>query len=199
MSTKQDNEFRNTIERWFGDLGDQNHLRNYNLGPDDLIVDVGAYKGQWLIDMYNKYGCNGIGFEPIKSFIVDVVFPEKIKVHNFALGLENKEDKINLDEDGSSISNEGEEVILIKDAKDFIKNQRIAVLMINIEGYEYDLVPYLIENKCLDLVQNIQIQFHRNKGVKKGYMYRIINDLNKLGFNTKFSYEFVWWGGSRNE
>jgi hypothetical protein len=120
-------------------------------------------------------------------------------VHNFALGLENKEDKINLDEDGSSISNEGEEIILIKDAKDFIKDQRIAVLMINIEGYEYDLVPYLIENKCLDLVQNIQIQFHRNKGIKKEYMYGIIDDLNKLGFNTKFSYEFVWWGGSRNE
>jgi FkbM family methyltransferase len=199
MSQNQEDEFRKTITKWFDDNGDHDHLRNYELKSEDLIVDVGAYKGKWLVDMYNKYGCRGIGFEPVRSFIEDLVLPENIKIYNFAIGSENKEIKINLDGDGSSISNEGEETIIIKDAKDFIKGKKIEVLMINIEGYEYELVPYLIKNKCLDLVQNIQIQFHRTEGIKKEYMSGIIEDLNKLGFSTKFHYEFVWWGGSRNK
>lgn len=199
MSKKQDREFQKTIERWFEDRGDLTYLRNYNLSKNDTVIDVGAYKGQWLIDMYNKYGCKGIGFEPIKKFTENSVLPEEIEIYDFALGIENKEDKINLKNDGSSISEDGEEIITIKEAKEFIKDKKISVLMINIEGYEYQLVPYLIENKCLENVKNIQIQFHKIEGIKKGQMYRIIKDLNKIGFTTKFNYEFVWWGGSREE
>lgn len=199
MNKKQDREFNKTIDMWFEDRGDFTCLRNYNLSEKDTVVDVGAYKGQWLIDMYNIYGCKGIGFEPIKKFTVNSVFPEEIQIYDFALGTENKEDKINLKDDGSSISEDGEEIITIKEAKEFIKDKKISVLMINIEGYEYQLVPYLIENRCLENVKNIQIQFHKIKGIKKGQMYRIIKDLNKIGFTTKFNYEFVWWGGSREE
>jgi hypothetical protein len=147
--------------------------------------------------MNNRYGCKCIGFEPINDFIKGLQLPESIIIHDFALGLENSEEKISIKDDGSSITKEGEYTITIKDAKDFIKNKEIAVLMINIEGYEYDLVPYLINNKCLDLVNNIQIQFHKIPGIKRNYMRKIIKDLNQIGFTTKFDYEFVWWGGSR--
>jgi FkbM family methyltransferase len=193
------NKFSQTIDKWFSENGDYHCLREHNLAEADLVVDIGAYKGQWLLDMNRMYGCKGIGFEPLKEFTKSNKFPEEIKIFNFALGKENKVEKIHISGDGSSISESGNRSIKIKDAADHIKDLEISVLMINIEGYEYDLVPYLIEKKCLDKVKRMQIQFHRIKGIRKKDMERIIASLEKIGFKTKFHYEFVWWGGARDQ
>lgn len=196
MIFKKRKGFKEDIERWFNDRGDHIHLRNYSIDRNDTVVDIGAYRGQWLLDMYSKYGCNCVGFEPVKKFTEDIQFPDKIKIYPFALGTSDTEHSISIDNDESSIDTIGNYKILIKDAKRYI-NMDIRLLMINIEGYEYDLVPYLIENKCLDGVKNIQIQFHSVEGVSKNKMKSIIKSLEKEGFKTKFHYEFIWWGGSK--
>jgi hypothetical protein len=81
----------------------------------------------------------------------------------------------------------------VKDFFDSIKTN-IDVLQINIEGYEYELIPFMIRNGLLSNVKNLQIQFHNFYNNSERKMNRIITLLGRRGFKTKFNYPFIWYG-----
>ena len=188
---------------WFARKYDYHLLRVFDLNSESLVVDIGCYTGTWLNDMYCKYGCRCIGVEPVSEFYEQaciLLSSDKVQLHNFGLCIsETLTYNIDVCNDSSHMSLIGEKVQMEFAPKFFANiSQDIDVLQINIEGYEYELLPFMIEKKLLKRVKNIQIQFHDNVADAGIRMDDIISSLEGIGFKTKFNHPFIWYGGSRD-
>jgi len=64
-------------------------------------------------------------------------------------------------------------------------------MKINIEGGEYEIIPYLIVSGHIKNIKQLQIQFHNFIPDSLNRMKSIQNDLSLTHIQT-FSYEFVW-------
>ena len=190
---------------WFEEDKDYYLLRDFNLSENSIVVDIGCFTGVWLKDMFCKYNCNCIGFEPLTKYFLKaqrILQNAKVKLHNFGLSVDQTHTENMMDcGDSSSLlgqSDNGNEVLL-KNIMEVsaVFQQSIDVLQINIEGYEYKLLPFMVENNLLNKVKNIQIQFHNNIYDAETQMLDIINNLEQIGFKTKFNYKFVWYGATR--
>jgi FkbM family methyltransferase len=191
---------------WFEQECDYHLLRNFDLNENSLVVDIGCYNCTWLKDMYCKYGCNCIGVEPITKYYEQasriLTNTEKVKLYNYGLTTNKYEDSCLMSmKNEASRMDVDEKTINVKlvYAKDFFNSidRDIDVLQINIEGYEYQLLPFLMQNNLLNKVKNIQIQFHDFYATSKTHMEVIISGLEYWGFKTKFNYPFVWYGASK--
>jgi hypothetical protein len=71
----------------------------------------------------------------------------------------------------------------------------VVLLKMNIEGGEYDLLEYIINNNMITKFKNIQVQFHENAfdGWEEKYNF-IINNLQKTHHLTyHFEFKFENW------
>jgi len=181
--------------------GDETLRVNYPLSHESTVFDVGGYKGTWSEDIYEKYKSTIYIFEPINKFTKEITerFSNNNDIHIYAFGLGKEDTKttINLEGDASSIYTENKdntEQIEIKSISNFIKENNIKnidLIKINIEGGEYDLLDDLIQSKLVNIVKNIQVQFHE----LDSHSYKKMKDLQKLLGNTHvktYGYDFVW-------
>jgi FkbM family methyltransferase len=121
---------------------------------------------------------------------------ENVKLYNFGLSKLTEDVKIFHSNDASSIFKESDsyEIIKSKNISDFINENNITkidLLKLNIEGSEYDLLERLIEDNKLDIIDNIQVQFHSfiDNCVERRNSIR--EHLRKTHYET-YCYEFVW-------
>jgi len=185
---------------WFSADGDKTLRLNYELESESLVFDLGGYEGQWSSDIFSKYGCCIHIFEPVEAYAIMIkhrfVRNNKIVVHKFGLSNATKESEIFIDNDSSSILKAAavtETINLVK-AEDFIRVNNIVdidLMKINIEGAEYDLLDHLIESGIVNMIGNIQIQFHDMVPNAVDRMAKIQDDLSKTHFLT-YQFVFVW-------
>lgn len=185
---------------WFSINGDKTLRLNYPLDSSSVVIDVGGYEGQWASDIFSKYCCNIIIFEPVKEFYIKIkdrfIKNEKIVVYDLGLGNSDKNIKISLLNDSSSLfkNNTNEENIKIVDTSVFFNKHNIDnidLMKINIEGSEYDLLENLIKNNLIHQIKNIQVQFHDFVPNAKERMIKIQEKLKETHHVT-YQYEFVW-------
>ena len=62
--TRQDRE----LARWHADRGDELLRLDYPLSAQSLVFDLGGYKGQWASDIFGRFACRVLVFEPIVPF-----------------------------------------------------------------------------------------------------------------------------------
>jgi len=199
----------NEHTRWFSDRGDDVLRLNYPLDGDSIVFDVGGWCGQWSELIYNKYKPYIYIIEPVRqnyNVLIDKFKSnQKIKIIKAGVGNNNRNTTLNLNEDGSSefvsMVNESQqfekEIITIRNFSEMIDElgvKKIDLMKINIEGGEYDAIPNLIENKKLDKIQNLQIQFHHNYiGIQDTKEARkAIRDKLSLTHKLTWCYDFVW-------
>jgi len=186
---------------WFRDNGDKTLRINYeDLNEKSLVFDLGGYEGQWASDIYSKYRCRILIFEPYKEYAENIRkrFSKNSDIKIFEVGLSsNSEDlELTISNDASSVYiRDGKKVkIRLEKASEFLEHQKISfidLMKINIEGGEYDLLDHLISSKLILHIRNIQVQFHdfvpdaynRMKDIQKG-----LAKSHKL----TYQYEFVW-------
>ena len=185
---------------WFNDKGDYTHRLNYNLNKDSVVFDLGGYKGWFTDHMNNKFGCNIYCYEPVPDFAHKITSlfwgNTNIFVYNYGISNENKKETISVQEEATSLHLKGVnnveiECITLDKAMTVNKVEFIDLLKINIEGEEYPLLEYMIENGLTVKCQNIQVQFHE---FINGYAERydkIKNELEKTHRLT-YRYPFVW-------
>ena len=123
---------------------------------------------------------------------------EKIVCFNYGLSDSENEFLLSNEKEASSISKKtkdtiGETVKIHKFSKVFQKLQinRIDLLKVNIEGSEYNLMPHIIEEKLIEKINNIQIQFHIFVSDAKNKRDEIIKSLGKT-HKEDWCYYFVW-------
>lgn len=187
-------------QKWFKDKGDSTLRVEYPLNENSIVFDVGGYRGEWADDIYTRYKSEVHVFEPVQEFadIMRGKFKgnEKIIINQVGLYSEDKEVKISMLDDGSSIFKEGESVEKIKlvDILGYLKDnnvQKIDLLKLNIEGAEFDLLDYLIANDWIKYIENIQVQFHLNIDDASGRRESIRNAFQKTHELT-YDYPFIW-------
>lgn len=188
------------IKKWEKNGGDKTHRYSFNLNSDSIVFDLGGYKGQWASDIYSRYLCKILVFEPVKEFAKNIeqrfIRNNNIKVFDFALGSHNREEIISMDADGSSTFGKSgiKELVQFKDISSFIGDEniiKIDLMKINIEGGEYEVLTKLIENGDIKKISQLQIQFHNISNNSLNQMNEIKKNLRKT-HNSTFEYIFVW-------
>ena len=196
------NSFQANINKWFLIDGDSNILLNLKIDSNSIIFEVGGYVGNYSQQLAQKYNPNMVIFEPVPSFFRELrkrfSSNPKVKLFNYGLLNESRKIDITLSNDGSSIyRNEGEKLTIeIRDAHNVLVElnvQTIDLMIINIEGAEFELLPRLIEMGWLDKINLLQVQFHDFVDNAKNRRKKIINEILKTHKPT-FSFPFVWEG-----
>jgi len=172
----------------------------YDLNENSVVFDLGGYEGWFTDQISKKYNSNIYCFEPIPEFANKIKnrFHDNNKVKVFTEGISNESKSaiIYINNDASSVNSKNGTPLSIKLTKmDLIMKehniQKIDLIKINIEGEEYPLMDYLIENKIHEKIQNIQVQFHRIGDNYQDRYNKIANNLEKTHKLTYF-YPFVW-------
>jgi FkbM family methyltransferase len=166
---------------------------------------LGGYDGQWASDIYGRYGCTVYFFEPVQLYAEKITsrFAKnpKIKVFPFALGGKDHKLVIAISGTSSSVFSDGKltQEIQIVDASKWFEDSgltSVALMKVNIEGGEFELMDRLIAAEKLSLIQDIQIQFHDVSPDSRERMERIQQFLERTHKRT-YAYEFIWENWSK--
>ena len=188
------------VQRFFSDYGDTTVRLNYDLNENSIVFDLGFYMGDFTEKIINKYDCFVYGYEPIKRYYDISVHKfqnnPKIKIFNYGLGNCTEIVKIVDSADSSSIYQEALddfEVVNIIDISDEISNlkiKKIDLMKINIEGSEYTLLDRMIKSGIIGIVDNLQIQFHKEHEteITRDYIQSHLKNTHNLTYN----YTYVW-------
>lgn len=199
----EENEtFKENLDNWFAHEGDKTLRLNYYLDPDSIVFDVGGYLGTWSTSIYCMYSSKIYIFEPVADFYSKICnkFKNNSDVKIFSFGLSNKNEFVNMNliGDGSSEFNltnaEGTEVVVVKDISEFIQENnidRIDLMKINIEGGEYQLLNSLLDSGKINIVKNVQVQFHNFIYDAVAQRDAIRKRLSETHEET-YCFDFVW-------
>lgn len=187
---------------WNLKKGDTNLTLNYPLSQNSIVIDVGAYKGEFIEKLNKKHKPIIHALEPIEEYSnylkKKFLKQTNIKVHNFGLLDKTIELKISNLGAGSSIYNrkEGstEQTISLKSMIQFVEEEQIKeiqLLYLNIEGSEYQLLSHIIETGLIVNIKHLQVQFHNYIDNAKHERKRIRKELKKTHYCV-FNFPFIW-------
>jgi hypothetical protein len=69
---REKHRYRAMVKKWYSDGGDNRFRFDYPLDSRSLVLDVGGYEGQWASDVYARYRCRIMVFEPVARFAHDI-------------------------------------------------------------------------------------------------------------------------------
>lgn len=161
------------------------------LTTDSTVVEIGGYCGRWALQIAERYHPHIHVFEP-QPWAFEVckrVLGTQAVVHNFALGTHNGTHNMGQwGTDGCSFFNwdvGDENTGEMREAAPILNSLgNIDLMLMNIEGYEHLLLPYLLDN-LIDLPRFLMVQFHTFND----------KDVSSMGFLRKYMlewYELLW-------
>lgn len=159
-----------------------------------LVVDVGAYKGEYAEAMIEKFGCYVIMFEPLTNCyeILKEKFKNnpKVEIYNKAIGRYGKQ-KFYMNGVSSSLYVQSENSIelQVENLFSFI-NGFPDILKLNCEGAEYDILEDLIERKLLNEIPELLIQFHKINEID--FSRRRLKIYEELKKSHELIYDYKW-------
>ena len=189
--------------QWHNNLGDLTLRLNYkDLNSNSHVFDIGGYQGQWASDIYAKYNCNIYIFEPVNKFynFISARFENNNKIRVYPYGLSTSDYAANITLNGASSSthtkksNSSSEIAKFKNIKAFLNENNIPevdLMKINIEGGEYDLIDFIIQNNLAFKIKNFQIQFHNFIDNYEAKRAKIREDLTKTHIET-YCVDYIW-------
>ena len=159
----------------------------YRMFPGDVIIDMGAYQGDWSVQMHSRYLCNTIMFEPVPILNHFFGIPWATVVHK-AAWINNGLLTFGGNAYWTSTQlDDNPQVYPCADVSEYI-NSEIAVCKINIEGCEYEVLNHLIDTGKIGYLRNIQVQFHMIEGHELKYQYLA----ERLSKTHKISWQVQW-------
>ena len=169
------------------------HLRyEYDLNPDDVVIDLGAYRGEWANEIRARYGCCVIAVEPTDG--IDDYPCEYIKK---AAWLNDGKLKF-----GGAFyyTSAYEDPVREYDCFDInsllSRFDEIALIKVNIEGAEYPVLDHIINHGYHERIKNLQVQFHQLDPEPWHSWYSGIAGRLEKTHGIQWWYPFCWesWG-----
>src|SRR5437588_2159945 len=154
---------------WLAANGDKTLRLDYPLNRDSIVLDVGGYEGQWASDIFSRYLCRIHIFEPVPEFASKIAkrfaANGQIKVHCLALGARSGESVLIVKGDASSASLKGGPQVTaqVTTPESMFASEgidEVALMKVNIEGAEYDLLEHLVATGLIARIHRLQVQFH---------------------------------------
>jgi len=193
--------FRKLVRKFNREQGRGTPIRFSRVHPQSVVFDLGGYEGEWTSKMREIYDCHVHVFEPHPRFVKHLAKrfsgDPKVTIHPYALASDNGELKLSDTADASSaiLANDKDFVVGKKrDACEILSEYEIdsvAACKINIEGGEYDILPYLIETGEITHFQELAVQFHRYAPADEAARGRIREGLERTHI-CEWNYPFVW-------
>lgn len=155
---------------------DQKNIDWPGITADSVVFEIGSYKGRWALQMCERYAPNIYCFEPqvwacVTTRAVLKDYP-KAQVFNYALGIAGgTRAMIEYGTDGAKLvpyrTAINEAVVEIRDIAQVVaalEVPQIDLMLVNIEGYEYTLIPYMFESGIFP--RFMSVQFHTGDYIK---------------------------------
>lgn len=151
---------------------------DYALTADSLVMDVGAYRGDFAVAIIKKFGCRVLAFEPIAMYAASIqarpeIAREIVDVFRFGLADHDFNQQIPLAGDRTSAHFEAAAdpnfhagplmPAVFRDVIGFMDElaiTQVGLVKINIEGGEYALLRRLIDAGYINRFNHLQVQFH---------------------------------------
>jgi FkbM family methyltransferase len=175
---------------------------DYPLTPDSVVIDAGAYHGNWSAEIARKYGCWIFAFEPVARFHAiakETLKPfSKIVLLNAGIGGSTRKEIFGVQNDSTgafATSPEREEVHILGIGEMFdemgaIPGQ-ISLAKLNIEGGEFETLETLIEQGLIQRFDALQVQFHAIDKHSPERREKIRMELRKT-HHLEWDEPFVW-------
>jgi FkbM family methyltransferase len=198
-------EHRKNVRKWWADGGDARFRYDYDLEPGSFVLDLGGYEGQWASDIYARYRCRIAVFEPVAAYAEGIRTRFRrnsdIEIHAFGLGASTRNETIYIRGAGSSTFGkkaDAEQISLV-DVVDWFAEENVetvALMKINIEGGEFELLERMLDTNLVRRVRDFQIQFHNISFDATRRMERIKQRLASTHV-PGYQYKFVWENWTR--
>ena len=192
--------FRRQIKAFRAAHGRGTPERFEGLNAGDVVLDVGGYHGDWADRMVTLYGVKVHVFEPHPRFakmIEDRVSGNPdVVVHPYAIGRNAGRLVLSDDENASSAlaakdTGVAGQVRAVADVFEAHQIDQVAVVKMNIEGGEYDLLPALIEADLMRRIGRLTVQFHKYEPSQiqaRDEIRKALEDTHECVWN----FPFVW-------
>jgi FkbM family methyltransferase len=171
-----DDKVQETIERSNELLNEWDRRAiDWSINESSIVWDVGSYRGRWALQICRQYNPFVFAFEPQRwAYQVSkiVLANYKAMVFDFALGIENGSYSMShYGTDSCSFvrSDKRDATVKMRDIDEVkqVLNVEIDLMMMNIEGYEYQLIPYMFD--CGIYPRFLCVQFHESLMGSKPY------------------------------
>lgn len=159
---------------------DPDILVDVDLPPDAVVIDVGAYVGEWserILQRVDARGTEGVqvhAFEPephaVKQLEANVGDDPRVQVHRFGLAGGDRTERLSIGGPGSSVFVDptapgflGAAEVELRDVDAVLASlapAHIDLMKINIEGGEFELIDRLHATGWLPRIGTLIIQFH---------------------------------------
>lgn len=173
-------------------------MNTWPLTTTSVVWDIGAYAGMVVASLQAGYGCSISAFEPQVPIAEELQrrFP-RVKVLPFGLGIETGEfPMVQVGTDGASfVFEEGAHrqrgtghLVEIGDQMRQMGIDNIDLMVMNIEGCEYALVPHMIRHDLIEKVRFLQMGTHPRGKLYGKMEIPTIEDILVGMRNTHFIY-----------
>lgn len=161
----------------------------YDLTPDDLVIDIGAHEGEFSQKIFDKYGCRVIAIEPtgyIDKFKDGEVINQAASDHDGFESFGGLSLYTSIYEPSAHRYPCFDVCTLLEKYSD------IGLVKVNIEGGEYKLLNHIIDAGLHKRVRNLQVQFHQVEGEPWEEMYGAIASKLTESHSLTYCYPFCW-------
>ena len=180
-------------------------LYEADINSSSVVIDAGAYTGEWAQDIMDRYGAAIHAFEPdprnFKQLNRRAQKNEALIPYRYGLGDKNETVQMALEHLGSSIFSDTSgkngvptaevEIRDIADTWRALQLERVELMKINIEGAEFPLLDKMIKADLLNKVDCYMIQFHEwHPGAY--HRRRKIRKALARTHTLEWDYHFVW-------
>jgi FkbM family methyltransferase len=185
--------------QFFYDGYDDLLTNDFELNSDDLVLILGAYKGNSAKKWIEKYSAQLYLVEPVPEFIEELkkLFDKvnSVRIIPFAFSDRNEILRLSVLDARTSQFIKTDSMIevqsldIVSELNKFPKYPK--VIECNIEGGEYKVLYRLIESKTLDQIDHFLIQFHNydiESEVDRATIRLELSKTHKLMYN----YDWIW-------
>lgn len=172
------------------------------LTPDSVVIDAGGYEGNFARTIADKYHCHIVVFEPVMRFANAIrnrlASHPKVRVLPCALGGSDRMDTFHVQNDSSGVfagsaDTESVHVFSIVDALVSpwleVLAGEVAVLKLNVEGMEFEILEAILVHGLASRFLNIQVQFHTCAPAAEN---RYENIATQLAKTHRLTYRAPW-------
>lgn len=169
------------------------HLRyEYNLMPEDVVIDIGAYRGEWADQILDRYGCKMIVIEPTDNITQHTAFAGTEVINKAAWLFDGKLGFGGAYYYTSAFEDPTHEYECF-DVNSLLRRfDEIALVKINIEGAEYDLLEHIYRGGLMSRVRDLQVQFHLVEDEDSIMRYEVISELLLETHSPTWRYVHCW-------
>jgi FkbM family methyltransferase len=181
---------------------------DYVLTPESVVIELGGYQGRWAKHIAIRNNPQVFVFEPQEWAYLEcyknlMEFPNA-HVFNFALGtMSGTFEMSDWGTDGCSFvkpaNGKPEGHGKMREIIEFLDEVQIGdieLMLMNIEGYEFTLIPYMLKYGLFDRIRHFICQFHPRDEVDERHYLQIKDTLGQRML-TRFNYGKTLMGWDR--